>query len=632
MRRKLFLILTALAATGIFGTAKTQSNFKMLLRLWPHHHTNDSLKAELLQALKTYPDLWDEAWFCMEITTLDKNKHTRSAQKMARAAAELRKIGIGTSIQGITLGHGDSFEFSSSELKPKEWSTIVNNAGEATQMGNCPRQEAFLTYIEQTYGAYAAACKPVAVWLDDDLRITNHWPARMLCFCDTCIGLFNRENGFHYDRVALVEALESNAGDGNVRSKWIRFCQESLALVAQRAARGIHAASPSTTVGLQHANFHRELLEGYDWQPIFNAMRQETGMAPVSRPGNGFYDDHEPRGMIQKALDMARQIRRLPPDVQQIAAEVEGFPHRATAKSPHGLCVESQLYLAMGVTQLSYAIICSAVEPMEWYADNYFKHLSRWRAFYERFTLFNEGTEPGGLNPYISRNCVWRQKENGEPPFAWITTNANDGIERIATLGMPFTPDGHFPTALFMDAGTVRGLGEAEGRELFESKSILLDKGAWDYACKRGFDRALHPVASPISTVSCYQSDKGARIAVVASYNTEISNAERLLLLEAADWCSGRKLPVISENTPQMMVIPRVYPDGQLRSVTLLNCTISECEDIRLKLRGCRPGKKCVWRNANEKDKTLKQVRNGEDVIVTIPRLESWDAGYIAIV
>ena len=128
MRRKLFLILTALAATGIFGTAKTQSNFKMLLRLWPHHHTNDSLKAELLQALKTYPDLWDEAWFCMEITTLDKNKHTRSAQKMARAAAELRKIGIGTSIQGITLGHGDSFEFSSSELKPKEWSTIVNNA------------------------------------------------------------------------------------------------------------------------------------------------------------------------------------------------------------------------------------------------------------------------------------------------------------------------------------------------------------------------------------------------------------------------------------------------------------------------------------------------------------------------
>ncbi len=81
-----------------------------------------------------------------------------------------------------------------------------------------------------------------------------------------------------------------------------------------------------------------------------------------------------------------------------------------------------------------------------------------------------------------------------------------------------------------------------------------------------------------------------------------------------------------------MMVIPRVYPDGQLRSVTLLNCTISECEDIRLKLRGCRPGKKCVWRNANEKDKTLKQVRNGEDVIVTIPRLESWDAGYIAIV
>ena len=32
----------------------------------------------------------------------------------------------------------------------------------------------------------------------------------------------------------------------------------------------------------------------------------------------------------------------------------------ATGKSPHGLCVESMFYLAMGATQLSYAIICAA--------------------------------------------------------------------------------------------------------------------------------------------------------------------------------------------------------------------------------------------------------------------------------
>ncbi len=632
MIRRLVSLLLALTITGIAEGTKPQSDFKMLLRLWPHHHTNDSLKNELLKALQAYPGLWDEAWFCMEINTLDKNKHTHSAHKMAHAASELRKMGIGTSIQGITLGHGDTFALNSSELEPKDWTTIVNNAGEATRMGNCPRQEGFLAYIEQTYGEYAAACKPITVWFDDDLRITNHWPARMLCFCDTCIGLFNRENGSHYDRATLLEALEENAGNGAVRRKWIRFCQESLALVARRATRGIHTASPSTIVGLQHANFHRELLEGYDWQPIFDAIRQETGTAPTSRPGNGFYDDHEPRGMILKALDMARQIRRLPADVYQIAAEVEGFPHRATAKSPHGLCVESQLYLAMGVTQLSYAIICSAVEPMKWYADNYFKQLSRWRAFYERFAAFNKGTEPGGLDPYISRDHVLRQKEDGEQLYAWFTTNANDGIEKIATLGMPFTPDGHYSTALFMDAEAIRGLGETEGHELFEGKNILLDMGAWERACKRDFNKTLHPVESSISTVSCYESNKGARIAVVGSYNTEITNSERRLLLEAADWCSKGKLPVISENTPQLMVVPRISADGNLRSVTLLNCTISECENIKLRLRGCPTGKKCVWRKANEKDKTLKQTRNGSDIIVTVPQIEGWNIGYIAII
>ena len=164
---------------------------------------------------------------------------------------------------------------------------------------------------------------------------------------------------------------------------------------------------------------------------------------------------------------MARQIRRLKPSVREIAAEVEGYRHRATGKSPHGLCVESMFYLAMGATQLSYAIICAASEPMQWYADNYFKSLSAWRPFYEQYVAFNRGTEPGGIDPYIGPDHALRDTEAGEPSFAWSVAGSGDMIYDMATLGLPFCPDGNHSSALIMDASAVQGLARRGGCPAF---------------------------------------------------------------------------------------------------------------------------------------------------------------------
>ena len=51
---------------------------------------------------------------------------------------------------------------------------------------------------------------------------------------------------------------------------------------------------------------------------------------------------------------------------------------------------------------MSYAIICGAEEPMEWYSNHYFKHLQKWHDFAKEYAYFNWGTEPGGINPYLS--------------------------------------------------------------------------------------------------------------------------------------------------------------------------------------------------------------------------------------
>ena len=94
-------------------------------------------------------------------------------------------------------------------------------------MSHCPRQTEFWKYMSDMYATYAEVCQPRVSWIDDDLRITSHHPARMLCFCDTCIGEFNKQYGGEWTRESLVAALDANEGGGALRKQWIEFSQQS---------------------------------------------------------------------------------------------------------------------------------------------------------------------------------------------------------------------------------------------------------------------------------------------------------------------------------------------------------------------------------------------------------------------
>ncbi|MFR3489185.1 MAG: hypothetical protein ACLTTP_07985 [Alistipes ihumii] len=77
----------------------------------------------------------------------------------------------------------------------------------------------------------------------------------------------------------------------------ISFCQQSLAEVAPDCRASRPRGFARHRMGLQHANFPAN-----SWKDGTGTRRstleEETGLAPASRPGNGFYDDHAPRGML----------------------------------------------------------------------------------------------------------------------------------------------------------------------------------------------------------------------------------------------------------------------------------------------------------------------------------------------
>jgi hypothetical protein len=288
------------------------------------------------------------------------------------------------------------------------------------------------------------------------------------------------------------------------------------------------------------------------------------------------------------------------------------------------------LYLAMGVTQLSYAIICSASEPMEWYADNYFKALSRWRPMYEEYAEFNRGTEPGGVNPYISPDHV----TINSPGWGWIKTDAGDNAISISTLGVPLCPDGNYPVANLIDAQAAIGIQNEEAKQLIASGAIIFDQEAWNIASAKGWNAELKSVSAPEVTLKgalTFENRNGGRVVVIPKYSTSISNAERLELIGAIDWASKGKLPVIMESMAQAVVVPRVDSAGALRSVAVLNSTISEQPATTLRLRGCGNAKRFMWHSVGERAQKLSYTRDGDDVVLTIPEQQGWVMGWLSV-
>jgi hypothetical protein len=393
---------------------------------------------------------------------------------------------------------------------------------------------------------------------------------------------------------------------------------------------------------------------------MFRAMKEETGLDPVSRPGHGFYNDHAPRGMIEKGMELTRQIRRLEPGITEIAPEIEGYLHKATGKSPRSICLETMYYLSMGATQMSYAIICGNQEPVSWYADHYFKALSEWKPFAKEYADFNRGTMPSGIDPYISRDLVLRDVVAGEDPWAWRRTHAGEEAIELETLGLPFAPEDPDSPVLMLDVEGVLGMKDAEIAALLASRNTVIDADVWKHLEARGLTAGFTPVEAPVRDCGDYDSPtlsaassysgalkrfrflerNGVRLAVAPTFvinligSNDFNGAYRLALLHAFDWASGNALPAVLESFAQAAVVPRTDAQGRLRSVAILNCSISPEERYTLRLRlGAEEDTlpKFVWKKQGCRDVTLRPVRDGKDILLEVPVLEGWNFGWVAV-
>lgn len=604
-----------------------EGEFRSAIRLWEAYHMNDTLKDQLLDAFRKYPGAVDEVWFYGSDTwPSDFTLIEKKAAKMGQVADEMRALGIIPSLQLISLGHPDGL-IATSEKNKLGFRPAVGHDGVATAGQTCPRDTAFQNEWARRYAIYSAAVQPDNVMIDDDLRLTQHRPAEHICFCDECIRQFNEQYGHSYTREALWAAMETGAS--GIRSQWVEFSQESLAQFARRIAEEVHKVAPNAHMGLQHVAFHEMKMEGWDWNKIFAAMREATGNTTASRPGHGVYNDHAPRELIGKSYGISRQIARLDSKQHIIFPEMEGYYHRATGKSPQGLATETLLHLSMGADAMSYSIIASASEPMQWYADNYFKYLDRYHNLYCGYVTHNHETDGAGIDDYISPSLL----EIDRP--GWENSTSGSTSYTLSALGIPFTPEQKHCSATLLDALSIQAMSREEMETLLDKAGVVMDSNGWTELTARGLEDLFSPVETPgnLSKVRCFKSGTGSHVAVLeGAFSNDINNAERLNLLRIFDWASRQKMAVIVETMAQCYTVPRALrSDGSLRSVVYCNASITDQENITLRLRGCPKNASLTWQSADG-SKRLHAVQDGDDVLVTIPFIKAWDAGWIKII
>lgn len=653
----------------------------MMIRLWPDHHRDDRLLADLLKTLQRHRGACDEVWFCTEMGFPSLDVHRRSAEQMRAAADKVRSAGFLAGIQiANTLGHADILTAPADGIA---WQRIVGPDGREASRCNCPRDPAFHRYLRDMTFAYAA-WQPSSVWIDDDLRMNQHKPVEYGCFCERCVAAFSRQQKACWDRDALVKAVAEPEA-GRLRLAWTAFGGQSLAMVSRVIAEAVHSTAPACRMAFQHCGHEWGVYNGPDWAPVFTSLADATGLPVGSRPGGGFYADHAPRGMIDKAFDIARQCARLPDSVKLICPEVENFTHTAMGKTPHGTAVESTLDLAMGCNSLSYAILCAAHEPMAWYS-RLLKKLAAWRPFWEAFVKTSQGTVPGGLEVLFGRSHAARSVRPGEDAFAWA--HASFGrIYQLSTLGLPLCTSSKAACGTLLHANAVDGLRDEEIEQVL-CGGVLADGQAVVRLQERGFGEQLGLRAEPrpADSFEYFTSDPlngphaghawkiffigtgvftltptsdearvlgeyrnadgtsagaatvltrtamGGRLAVFGYGGWEhvVSSARRFQLLAAADWVAGGRLPILIDTPVQVMAVPRLDGQQRLGGVLLVNATIDSTPSIKLRLRGTR-ARSAEWLVPEGRPRKLRPQRHDGETVLTVPAMKPWSVGWLQV-
>ena len=522
----------------------------------------------------------DEFWFAA-----GGRKTPEAVARDCAAFARFRplcdEVGVALSYQqGLTLGHGEAHDGKaapgSQQFPDDVWQRGVD--GNAISF-LCPRSPDVVAYEREYAKAVLQAANPASYWLDDDLRLGIYKPHG--CFCDSCIAAFNAKTGGSWTRGSLVERLFSKNEREPVRAAWIDFNAESLAVYAAAVRQAADELKSPCRLAYQSV-WADTIYTASSYRPLLEALSGPSHRPVGIRPGAGYYTEAEPRGMVKKCLSVACEAERCRDYGELVASvcyEQETYPRHVLHKSPGAIMTECALALASGCNSLSlYWYSQSAPEPIEEY-DRFLKTLSEARPYFERLAASTRRTHLGGVVRFV-----------GSAARETADFDLRDPMDfDLACAGIPVT---------VMEADAKVWYVTAKSRrEMTEADKTMLAKGAAVDVAGMG----KYPLAS-----------------------------RRTKLLDDLDAATGGMFPVRIDACRPLRILPRVREDGTLDSVTILNLSIGDTGELKVRVR--RPvAARAVWQDAQHDPAPLGMERGSaaNEQIVTIPTMTAWQIGTI---
>lgn len=396
-------VVVLVVQLGLSALAADGRRSVVMMRFSSAQTRSDEEWRSTAKAFAENPGCCDEVWFSTGESFPSVDWHRQNVARIAVAAEDLRKLGIGVSLQfEATIGHGDDFPtIEERRIFDKPWTGWTGVDGTECRYCNCPRQPGFLKRLAEV-SAFYAVVSPSVVWIDDDLRDRGHYPVDGKetpgCWCETCVAAFAAEEGRIWTRESLREA---HSKDEELRVRWQEFSAQSLAAVACTIARSFRKVSPKTRVGLQTGT-NRNLMT----EIVIRALVAEMGEKSCVRMGGGAYYDLSPCDQISKSWEMVANRARLDLEgqVDNWCTEVESYPRAYGSRSVRSMAIEAFSSLGWGFDTASFFVMDRRSETDVFYSRYLLSPFVDVTVFLNAYCMANKRTSPAGFRCPIAAN------------------------------------------------------------------------------------------------------------------------------------------------------------------------------------------------------------------------------------
>lgn len=412
----------------------------------------------------------------------------------------------------ITHGHTDRGRNGAEQLPGLQ--TIIDIEGNQSTVCACPLSRIWQEHICRIWEIYASL-HPYAIWIEDDIRSFNHGAAHYGCFCDLHLARFAAENGLSsISRDELADAIWQQGEPHIFRKKYLDMLNKITCETVTRLTDTIWKISPETNIGLMTSGPRAHVLEGRNWQELFNIL-DSSGKKAFHRPTLGAYRESSPLDLFFTADSIA--VSRYAAGSRPEFTEVENIPYSRYAKS---------------ISMTAAEILISAVSGCAGGALNLYDHYGSPMLVEPKFGEMMAQIRPDADalldaakdGEFLGIRLLHREKfayachANGSKNCYANIESGNSAATIVHACGFSVTYGDENAAVTMITGELARALSDDECINLLHSgKGVFLDAAAARIFAERGFasdtgiksvDPAKHPEEYPRSAAEEFYSPR----------------------------------------------------------------------------------------------------------------------------